>query len=456
MSDKDVKIQAKIDKEQQIRVLRNIELETQQRETAPNIDLAYREYLEVVGAKIINSIAPSQDRKTMGEAVTKVINVMMTDYNGTIPMNQVLSGMDKDFLPQPGMLAYWAERKESQKIENMVDAPTPEDANGKKLRQEDVAGKYVLTYYTPMAQSWGQRTTDNITDTSNKHWYSHCKSSVYDENGKPIATSNPELKYNDTEHDATVYVPADSKSYIIDYKSMGLSEQDIHEGFLYQCEGINIMDPAMQSAIFKMKEAGLAQEDIIRLYKDGSVNFSDSQNIAKIEQHLKQGGKKDGLMSLDLTKSDNSYKYNLQDYSCAIRPTAPILYATSAKINRENLSQAEADKLRKDIGLHNIYDIENYAKVNKDFYDGYESSMFEKFKEAVEKEYEEFKNNPRQKIKGAINSASEMMSWLSAKTQLYIPEARDVIASTTNKEIAQNQSNEPNVNRFRLNKRERA
>ena len=116
MAELDVKKHAKDDKQQQIRVLQSIEqkrdeLETRQRETAPNIDLAYREYFEVVAAKIINSIAPSQDRKTMGEAVTKVINVMMTDYNGTIPMNQVLSGMDKDFLPQPGMLAHWADKK---------------------------------------------------------------------------------------------------------------------------------------------------------------------------------------------------------------------------------------------------------------------------------------------------------------------------------------------------------
>ena len=404
MAELDVKKHAKDDKQQQIRVLQSIEqkrdeLETRQRETAPNIDLAYREYFEVVAAKIINSIAPSQDRKTMGEAVTKVINVMMTDYNGTIPMNQVLSGMDKDFLPQPGMLAHWAETKESQEITNMVDAPTKEDANGKKLRQEDVAGKYVLTYYTPLAQSWAQRTTDEIADTSNKHWYSHCKSTVYDDNGQPIATSNPELKYNDTEHDATVYVPADSKSYIIDYEGMGLSKEDIHEGFLYQSEGMNIMDPSMQNAVFRLKNAGLNQEEIINLWTKGSVNFADTQNIEKIEQHLKQGHGKGELISLDLSKSDNSYKYNLQDRSCAICPTAPVLYATAAKISRDNLNEEQADALRQSIGLHNIYDIENYGQINKAFYDGYESSAIKKFKEAVTKEFEEFKNNPRQKMK---------------------------------------------------------
>jgi hypothetical protein len=244
---------------------------------------------------------------------------------------------------------------------------------------------------------------------------------------------------------------------------MGLSKEDIHEGFLYQSEGMNIMDPSMQNAIFRLKNAGLNQEEIINLWTKGSVNFADTQNIEKIEQHLKQGHVKGELISLDLSKSDNSYKYNLQDRSCAICPTAPVLYATAAKISRDNLNEEQADALRQSIGLHNIYDIENYGQINKAFYDGYESSAFKKFKEAVTKEFEEFKNNPRQKMKGALNHASDMMSWLSAKAQLYIPEARDVIVSKSNegvktidKDIAQSNTDELARNIFNLNKRERA
>ena len=66
-------------------------------------------------------------------------------------------------------------------------------------------------------------------------------------------------------------------------------------------------------------------------------------------------------------------------------------------------------------------------------------------------------------MKGALNHASDMMSWLSAKAQLYIPEARDVIVSKSNegvktidKDIAQSNTDELARNIFNLNKRERA
>lgn len=387
-------------------------------------DKRLREFLALKTSELINEYAPNQqsgDMKT--KLMTNVVNIMMPNYNGNIKAEGVLSNVEKDFLPQPGMLEYWAKQKGFEQIPN-------DPGNPNRLRTEDVAEKYVLTYYPPLANSCAARTTTNLDDTSNKHWYSHCKSSLYTTNdvvevsynGNSIkAMSNPELTHNDTIHDATKYVPEDSFSYNIDYERLGLSKEDIQEGFLYQAKGINIMDKNIQDAIFRMNKVGLSQEEIINLW-DKQVNLTDTKNLVAIEQHLQNGGKKESITGLELSTADNQYKYNLQDYSCAIQPTAPILYATAAKIDKENLNTEEANKLRENIGLYNIYDLENYGAINKKFYENYSGHIISEFKTSFREDVREFMTDPKNKVTETASNAYHTVSWLSSKTKALFPE----------------------------------
>ena len=296
-----------------------------------------------------------------GYGVVALSNKMMTDYKGSLTKDVLLSIKDKPFMPQPGMLDYWACGKGFEVIKN----------NGEKLNKEDVAGKFVLTYYKPFADSWMERDTDDIVDLTNKHWYSHTKSTLYDKEGKPIKSSNAEAFYNDDEHDATVYVPHDSVSYAIDYKALGLDREDIEDGLFYQHVGMNVMDPNLQKVIFRLKECNLSRDDILSLWQD-KVDFSNSRNIDAIVNVMKEGKGKAGIKDLNLvTTENNKYNYNIQDYSCAIQATAPVLYATSAKIRKEGFTQAQAYALRKHVGLYNIYDEVAYKDINKEFYEDY-------------------------------------------------------------------------------------
>ena len=404
-------------------------LETAQKEHASkmSVNLKARETATIVGAAIINEVAPTQNSNESVVRFTRnAVNVLMSDYDNTIEKEGFLSKLDKDFLPQPGMLSYWSEKKGFSQIE----------ANGDKLNTDDVQDKYVLTYYPPFAKSWAERTTDDITDTTNKHWYSHCKSSLYDNNSKATYTSNPELNYNDTVHDATAYVPEDSMSYAINYKELGLSKEAIEDGFAYENQGINVMDPNVQQSIFKMQKMGLSRDDIISLWQN-KVNLTDANNLSAIEQHMKNGGDKDGIKGLELATAENKpYFYNLQDYSCAIRPTAPVLYATAAKIDNEQLNDEQADALRKDIGLYNIYDRKNYEKINDDFYKEYVKDTVKNYCNVIKENLEEFADHPLEKIKEAGLNLYHGAAWASAKTLRYIPEAAMVIKDIYEKETS--------------------
>ncbi len=398
-------------------------------------DKRYREVLTLGIATIMNDYIPKQyDSEAKTKLTMNVVNVMMPDYHGGLKKEHVLSNMEKDFLPQPGMLEYWAKSHGFEQIKN----------NGSKSNSEDVAGKYVLTYYPPIAKSWAERTTSDLEDTTNKNWYSHCKSTIYDDSGKPIGNSNPEPFRNDTNHDATVYAPYDTISYAIDYKKLGLSEKDIKEGFAYQEQGINIMDKDMQDSIFRMKKAGLEQEEIIKLWKD-QINITDPNNLKTIEQHLQDGKPKEDITKCDLSKSENKYQYNLQDYSCAIQPTAPILYATAAKINNENLSPQEAKKLREDIGLYNIHDTENYGEITKKFYNQYSNHVISEAKTALNEDIKEFIKYPKEKLHEISKNISNTANWVSAKTRLVFPEMmtvmEDIIHRRENQKSISNENN---------------
>lgn len=366
-----------------------------QQEHASKIDDDFldstREGAVMVASRGLHMVLPQQGGNEKAVAVADVaVNSMMSDYNGDLSMERVLASKDKPFMPLPAMLGAWSEDHGFSEIEY----------EGTALNKEDVKGKFVLTYYETLAPSWLGRTTDDIADTSNKHFYSHCKSSIYDENGNPLYTSNPELEFNDAEHDATVYVPEDSQSFVIDYDKLGLKREDIEDGFAYQSEGINIMHPDVQKAIFRMNKANLSREDIISLWKSDVV-LTDAENLSKIEEHLLSGGDKSKLSELDLVKNEegNKYRYNLQDYSCAIQPTAPVLYATSAKIDREGMDEKQADAFRKEVGLYNIYDEENYGEINTSFNKKYGKGVWVDIKQDAKEFWNNLKENPQETMR---------------------------------------------------------
>ena len=397
------------------------ELAQIQAESAENmhLDLRLREGITLLASSAINRFAPSQDSPQIVQSLTNdMVNMVMTDYNGTLQNNQILASMDKEFLPQPSMLAHWAESKGFQKIE----------AHDNTLSQQDIADKYVLTYYPPAAKSWAKRTGDDVSDTTNKHWYSHTKSALYDSAGQPVGSSNPEAFYNDSAHDAAVYVPEDSVSYAIDYKKLGLQKDDIAEGFKLQNEGMNIMDPKIQESVFRLKDAGLSSDDVVKLWR-ANADITNEENLNKIENTLKNGKNKDDIFALDYVESNNEYHYNLQDKSCAIQPTAPVLYATSARIKRENLNAEQADKLRKDIGLYNIYDEKNYGEINKKFYGDYESEVFKNFKDAIFEDAKKLIEQPKETLAELGKNAADAFKWLGAKTLRWAPHATDIVCA---------------------------
>ena len=402
-----------------------------QQEHASKIDDDFldssRDAATMVLAKGINKVFPKQNSS---EAVRDVydigINAMMPDYNGNIDMDNVLSNRDNNFLPQPMMLKYWSETKGFSELKN----------EGAKLDKEDLKGKYVLTYYPTFATSWLERTTDNMEDTTNKNFYSHCKSSIYDEDGNPLYTANPHPWYNDAAYDATVYVPEDSYSYVIDYEKLGLKKEDIEDAFAYLSEGINVMDPDMQQAMFRLNAANLSRDDIIALWKNDVV-LTDADNLSKIEKYLSEGGDKSNIEDLDLAKNEkgNMYHYNLQDYSCAIQPTSPILYATSAKINREGLDEKQADALRKEIGLYNIYDEEHYGEINSSFYEAARKSVREDVKRDIRESWNEFKEKPVGFIVDTASNLYHTNAAVAYKTMRDTPEVFEVFCDKVSEKI---------------------
>ena len=400
-----------------------------QAESAENIsiDLRLREGASLLIASCINKIVPTQQSPQPLQNITHdAVNLLMTDYEGNLQNNQILAAMDKEFLPQPAMLAHWAKSQGFQQIET--------DTN--KLSPEAVADKYILTYYPPIPQSWAKRTGSDISDTTNKHWYSHTKSSLYDENGTLLGSSNPEAYYNDTEHDTTVYTPEDAVSYAVDYKKLGLKKEDIEEGFILQSEGMNIMDPNMQQAIFRLKDNGLSTNDILRLWQS-NVDLTNTENLNKLERKLTQSQNKSEIFTLDYVKTNNEYHYNLQDRSCAIQPTAPILYATAAKIKHENLNNEQADALRRQIGLYNIYDETNYGAINHEFYTDFEQKTMQNLRSALQEKAAQLHEDPKTVISDFAQNVVNIAKWSSSKTLRWIPDASR-IAYTQMKEQGSN------------------
>ena len=385
----------------------------QKRNADFQVDLRLREGMAVLAADIIHKFAPKQDSNEVArKATTYLANILLTDYKGSLDNELILARPEKAFLPQPAMLSYWAEKQGFEKIDN----------EGKdRLDPSSIADKYVLTYYPPFANSWAKRTTDNLDDVSNKHWYSHAKASLYDSDRSLLALSDAEAFYNDTKHDATVYVPEDSKSYAIDYSKFGLDRKDVIEGFKFQTEGINISRPNVQQALFKLRDFGFSQENILSLWRN-QVDITDKNNLQIIENNLTHGRTKEEILTLKFAKTDNSYHYNLQDNNCVIQPTAPLLYAVESKIHRQNMGEKQAEELRSNVGLFNVYDEKNYGQINKNFYTGYESTVMKNCTEALREVKEHILSEPKKTVDNLI----KIGAWSNAKVLLWMPQALDI------------------------------
>ena len=387
------------------------------------------EGLSVDIADLIKELFPKQSDGEQKKYITMAIaNAGMSYYHANgqpLEEDQVLANREKDFLPQPGMLAFWAEEKKFETIDPIFDETTGQW----HLDENDVKGKMVLTYYPPFAKSWLDRNPNegNKDYGSNRHWYSHCKSSLYAENGDCIGCINPETTYNAFNNDAKTYVPYDSVSYVINYQDLDLDPEDIKDGFYFQQLGINTMDPTVQEMIFTLKENGLTNDDIARIWSKNKIDFTNPENLNTINKRLDELKKecpgnsakeKEEFLNkvkeefeinvMELSTAENEYNYNLQDYSCAIRPTAPIIYATAAKINRKpGIKNEEIHGILRDIGLYNIYDdryknleIDNKnINLNKEFYNKYKESVYGKLADEVKVMAEEFWKNPKLKSK---------------------------------------------------------
>ena len=386
---------------------------TQKRNADFQIDLRLREGVAALAADVIHKFAPKQDsNEIVRNATVYLVNVLLTDYKGTLDDEHILAGPEKAFLPQPAMLSYWAEKQGFKKIDN----------EGKDhLDPSLIANKYVLTYYPPFANSWAKRTTDNLDDVTNKHWYSHAKAALYNSDRSLLALSDAEAFYNDTKHDATVYVPEDSKSYVIDYSKFGLDRKDIIEGFKFQTEGIDISRPNVQQALLKLRDLGFSQENILSLWHN-QINITDKNNLQIIENNLANGRSKEEILTLKLAKTDNNYHYNLQDNNCVIQPTAPLLYAVESKIHRQNMSEKQADALRSDVGLFNVYDEKNYGQINKKFYADYKSTVMKNCAEALMEVKDHILSEPQK----TVDNLLKIGAWSNAKVLLWMPQALDI------------------------------
>ena len=331
------------------------------------LPLAYREY---AAFGLCQGLELLPDRAYHGwesDLATSAVNLGMPAYNGEIRQEQILPSGKMPFVQSPTMLSYWAQTK---------NCPVLNGDYGNRKKSDSM----VLTYYTPLAQTFLENGSESTYDNNNKHFYSHCKSE-FTSSDNSLIVINPELTYNSPVHsstgaDAAVvspsasnagtisgYRPQDAIVYEIDYEKLGLSKEDVETSALYVNADINVLDPQIQRSIFALEEAGYSTDEIIQLYQN-DVDFRCNENIEKLTA--------DRDCNIDnLVKADNSYKYNLTDYNCAVKPVAPLVFANERRIHRDNMNEEQANKCREELGLPNIYDQERYGKLNKDFYNDY-------------------------------------------------------------------------------------
>ncbi len=352
-----------------------------------NVPLAYREYSNLIMCKGMKDFIPSiEDGNDIAKGATVgLVNIAMSQYNGQFTEEQILPSDKMPFVQSPSMLNYWAKSKGCRVIDN-------ESASDDCM---------VLTYYTPLAKSFLENTSTSMYDDNNRHFYSHCKSEVTTENGKIVI--NPELQYNSLTHsglgdtssviaangsdvfDVSGYRPEDTIVYEIDYQALGLSKEDVEASSLYVNADINILDPKIQNSIFRLEDAGYTPHEIVELYRK-DIDLTYSENIDTLTTN------KDCNLD-NLQKKDNSYRYNLTNYNCAVKPVAPLVFANERKIRRQGLDNEQANQARVELGLPNIYDPERYARINNGFYRDFEASITSNFENQLKQDglYDDYK-----------------------------------------------------------------
>lgn len=354
-----------------------------------NVPLAYREYSNFLMCKAMKDYLPSiEDNNATAKKITiDAINIAMPEYEGNFTEEQILPSDKMPFVQSPCMLSYWAKSKGCNIIKG----------DDKNISDDCM----ILTYYTPLAKSFLQNTSNSIYDDNSKHFYSHCKSEVTTENGKIVI--NPELKYNSPSHtdlgevsrvvapsgdisfDTSGYKPEDAIVYEIDYQALGLSKKDVETSALYLNADINILDPKIQNSIFRLDDVGYTPNEIIELYRQ-NIDLKCGENIDALV------ASKDCNLD-NLKKADNSYRYNLTDYNCAVKPLAPLIFANECKIRSLGLDNEQANQARVDLGLPNIYDRERYASINNVFYRDFETYIINNFEKQLKKDglYDDYK-----------------------------------------------------------------
>ena len=372
-----------------------------QQKIDPDIPIEHREYFWALACEKIHH------NEYIQEDFNFIANTVVPMYKGELKPEQVMSQGGKPFAQSPTMLSYWAKTKENA---------DPENPPCKTVNLEEYTpgpNEIILAYYPPFARTFLENTSEDVYDNNNKHFYSHCKSEFICENGMKIV-SNPELLYNSNSHcgngksaniynprsndnvdeDIKGYLPEDAVTYAINYEELGLNKKDVENGFKFVSADINILDPKIQEAIFKLQDNKFTADEIVNLYVN-NVDITNEENIDKLI--------KDKNCNIDnLAKKNNEYRYNLQEYNCAVKPVSALVFANECKIrNNENL---DAEKCRKDLGLPNIYDPERYGKLNSDFY-----------KEYMDHLKKESDNENSMSFMQTISTMSSTAGWLVAE-----------------------------------------
>ena len=350
-----------------------------QQKMALDIPIEHREYLWALACEKIHYHAADQTSNIyLQEGFNFIVNTLAPMYKGELKHEQVMSQGDKPFVQSPTMLNYWAKIKANANAD-------PENPPCKTVNLKEYtpgSNEIILAYYPPFARTFLENTSEDVYDNNNKHFYSHCKSEFICENGMKIV-SNPELLYNSNSHcgngksaniynprsndnvdeDIKGYLPEDAVTYAINCDELGLNKKDVENGFKFVSANINILDPKIQEAIFKLQDNKFTADEIVNLYVN-NVDITNEENIDKLI--------KDKNCNIDnLAKKNNEYRYNLQEYNCAVKPVSALVFANECKIRNNEMNEHDANECRKKLGLPNIYDPERYGKLNSDFYKEY-------------------------------------------------------------------------------------
>lgn len=404
-----------------------------QKELSKSMDVApeYREAILATACDLLKKYAPDQQSpELLKDILIKAVNISMPSYGGKLTEEQILASGNNCFVQNPGMLNYWAKSKNFSTVTNTT------------------GNDFILTYYQPLAQSFFGRNTYSNYDNNNKHFYSHCKSDFLSQNGDTIVI-NPEINYNSQVHSnigkisyvanarsnsggslVKGYKPNDAISYVINYKNLGLSKQDVENGAKYVAADINVLDPNIQKSLFSLQNAGFSADDIVKLYVKG-VDLTNQDNIKQLTSKNYDINK--------LTKADNTYKYNLQEYNCAIKPVSCLIFANEYKIyqNREN-TNFDANKCRVDLGLPNMYDANRYGNINENFYNNYINTVKADLSNQLRKDYNSFMS---QGFRDKIKTVGDIFEKLKSTAAWSSMQALDVALNNLTKQKNTENSN---------------